>query len=147
MFQFLKKLYYENVNLIEDFRFNLKKTESYENENNFFEVFYYLNEEKVGSCVWKDADNLFISASSISTSSISTNDLLLFFSILLEELNDYSLIYLTDSKLIQLKLLKKFCSSKSINVEFNNVSYFKIILIRGNLEENYPHEFPLMVFT
>lgn len=142
MLQFLKKLYCENINSIDDFRFNLKKIESYESKGDFFEVDYYLNEEKVGLCVWKDSDNL-----SISTSSVSTNGFLLFFSILLEELSDYSLVYLTDSKLIQLKLLRSFCSSKKINVELNGMSYFKFVLIRGNLEENYPHEFPFVVFT
>ena len=135
----------ENLSLISKYRNNFSKEESHDDDSYLMKIKYFLENKEIAICIWKNSQQLYISPSSISSSSISSIDYLLLFSVLLEELNDYTMVYFSNSKKKHKNLLNKFCSSGLISIELVN-KRFDLIVIEGNLEENILHEFPLFFF-
>ncbi len=140
----------ENLSLISKYRNNFSKEESHDDDSYLMKIKYFLENKEIAICIWINSQELYISPSSISSSSISPSsispiDYLLLFSVLLEELNDYTMVYFSNSKKKHKNLLNKFCSSGLISIELVN-KRFDLIVIEGNLEENILHEFPLFFF-
>jgi len=153
LFEFLKQLYSDNLELINFYRSNFTIQEDIESEDYILNLKYFINSFFICDCYWKSTNILSISTSSISpcyisASSISANQFpLIFFAVLLEELSDFNVVYfLTNEKKIK-KLQEKFCSVTVISIELDGRFEMDVVGIRGNLEECDLHKFPLVYFN
>ncbi len=153
MLEFLKKIYSENLELINFYRSNFTIKESFESESYIINLKYFINNFFICDCIWKNTNNLCISTSSISpcyisASSISTSQFpLIFFAVLLEELKDFNVVYfLTNENKIK-KIKEKFCSATIISIELDGRFEMDVVGIRGSLEECDLHKFPLVYFN
>ena len=153
MFEFLKQLYSENLELINFYRSSFTVKESIDSNDCIMNLKYFINEFFICDCFWKTTSILSISTSSISSCCISASSIsavqfpIIILSVLLEELRNFDIVYfLTSEKNIK-KIEKKFCSATIISIELDGRFEMDVVGIRGNLEECDLHKFPLIYFN